>query len=259
VSYKAGNPGRSNIVVIYGGYSAQEPWVQKWVDQLALLKGDALGFGHLYAVQGPNDPGYSNHEIQNSKLAAHLGAGRAAAASSIVVIAHSSGTYVADELFRDVKSGTGGIPSDTASKISYFDLDGGGPGDETFVRQFHHLYFVWGYDARIGRESHNAEGMKSLGSSFASLGGAYKVVADGSGCDAHTSGGLWCMHDTLINTKPHNPEMYDLSDDYGDFTGTHHLVTSYLDSLSVGPTATVTPDPTESTTDDPDTDDSSGQ
>jgi hypothetical protein len=236
VAYRPASGG-SNVVIIYGGYTAQQDWVERWADELDRLKGDALGIGHLYAVQGPNEAGYANHEIQNSHLAAHLGAeGRASGASSVVVIAHSSGTYVADELFKDIKNGLGGVPADTVPKISYFDLDGGGPADAALVHRFAHTFFVWGWDARISRESHNAEGMKALGADYTQTGGAFKVVADGSGCDANTTGGRWCMHDTLINTRPHNPEMYDLKDDYGDFSGDHHLVTSYLDPLDPPPT-----------------------
>lgn len=232
VAYKHIGAG-SNVVIIYGGYTAQLEWVERWCNELYRVKGAALGLGHLYAVKGPNQSGYQNHEIENSRLAAHLGAnGIAATASSIAVIAHSSGTYVADELFRHVKTGTGGVPAGTASKISYFDLDGGGPGDSTFVRRFAHAYFVWAYDGVIRLESHNAGGMKSLGASYASIGGGFEVVADRSGCDRSVNGGLWCMHDALINTRPHNPRMYDLKNDYTDFTSGRALVTSYLSALA---------------------------
>lgn len=226
VAYKRLGTG-ANVVIIYGGYTAQLEWVERWCNELYRVKGAALGIGHLYAVKGPNQSGYQNHEIENSKLAAHLGAnGIAAGASSITVIAHSSGTYVADELFRYVKQGAGGVPASTPGKISYYDLDGGGPGDSALVHRFAHAYFVWAYDSVIRLESHNASGMKALGPRYS---GAFKVVADHSGCDRNVSpGGLWCMHDALINTRPHNPRMYDLKNDYTDFTNGRALVTSYL-------------------------------
>ena len=85
----------------------------------------------------------------------------------------------------------------------------------------------------IGRCSHNASGMRSLGAQYAELGGAYEVDATGSGCSRTASGGLWCLHDAVINTRPHNPTMYDLRRDYTTFSGApgRALVTSYLDVL----------------------------
>lgn len=221
----------ANVVIIYGGYTAQLEWVERWCNELYRVKGAALHLGHLYAVKGPNQSGYQGHEIENSRLASHLGANAIAAnASSILVIAHSSGTYVADEFFRYLKQNAGGVPATTPAKISYFDLDGGGPADSAFVRRLRHAYFIWAYDRVARLESHNASGMKSLGASYAALGGGYEVMADRSGCDRHVSGGLWCMHDALINTRPHDPRMYDLKNDYTNFTNGRALVTSYLPS-----------------------------
>src|SRR6185369_17952861 len=69
------------------------------------------------------------------------------------------------------------------------------------------------------------------------LGLAAVVDSDGSVCDPSAPGGLWCMHDALINSEPHNPRMYDLPQDYTDFSGAHRLVTSYLDPLSREPSS----------------------
>jgi hypothetical protein len=240
VSYKPVDPSLANVLIIYGGYTAQDKWVQRWCDEMIRVKNDTLGIGHLYAVKGPDTVGYSDHGISNSKLAAHLASeSRAQNATHVIVIAHSSGTYVADEFFSDVGSGSGGIPADTVGKIDYFDLDGGGPGNVALLKRYAHAHFVFGFDSTIKRYSHNADGMKSLGKEYASLGGGVQVNADGSSCDPSASGGLWCMHDTLINTKPHNPRMYDLARDYSDFAPPHGLVTSYLDSIA--PIAESTP------------------
>ena len=236
VTYKAFAGGGANVVIVYGGYLAAADWVQRWADEIDRVSGTALGIGHLYSVQGPNTAGYTNGEIQNSKLAAHLAASdRAAGASHVVVIAHSSGTYVADELLNQLEHGTGGVPADTLGKVELFNLDGGGVSDSALVHRLAHTYFVYGCDHAIGRCSHNADGMKSLGQTYASLGGGVEVRADGSGCDRSAAGGLWCLHDTLINTKPHNPAMYDLKRDYTDFAPPRQLVTSYLAPLLAEP------------------------
>jgi hypothetical protein len=235
VTYKpfGEQPARPNVLLVYGGYTAQDEWVQRWANELLRVKGEALGIGHLYAIKGPNQAGYANREIQNSKLAAHLALeGRAANATSLVTIAHSSGTYVADELLRMLRDGTGGIPQDTVGKVDLFNLDGGGVSNPTLLRQLSSAYFVLACDRAIGRCSHNASGMRSLGAQYASLGGAFEVNATGSGCSRTASGGLWCLHDTVINTRPHNPAMYDLKRDYTVFTGGRALVTSYLDPLT---------------------------
>lgn len=222
--------GGSNVLIVYGGYSAQDLYVERWADELVRAKNDVLGVGSLVAVRGPNQAGYQNREIANSKLAAYLGAnGRAQNAQSIVVIAHSSGTYVAAELLSMLKKGRGNVPSDTVSKITLFNLDGGGLDGST-VHAMHNAFFVYACDANLGRCSHNADSMKWLGGQYASAGGAIKVKANGSGCSS-SNGGLWCLHDTLITNKPHNPSHYDLARDYTDFSGSRHVVTSYLDSL----------------------------
>jgi hypothetical protein len=236
VSYKAFAGGGSDIVIVYGGYLADATWVQRWADEIDRALGTALAIGHLYSIQGPNTAGYTNGEIGNSKLAAHLATnGRAAGASHIAVLAHSSGTYVADELLHQLENGTGGAPADTLGKIHLFNLDGGGVSDSALLHKLARAYFVWGCDHTIDRCSHNSDGMKSLGQTYASLGGGVEVRADGSGCDKNASGGLWCLHDTLINSNPHNPTMYDLKRDYTDFAAPRHLMTSYLAPLTGDP------------------------
>jgi hypothetical protein len=236
VSYKslaalAADAGQqANVLVVYGGYTAQDVYVQRWADELVRVKGTALGITHLYAVRGPDDPGYANDEIENSKLVAHLASdGRAATAATIIVIAHSSGTYVADEFFRMLRAGRGGVSPSTIGKVALFNLDGGGVNDATTLQLMARAYFVFACDAVIDRCSHNADSMRTLGNEYAALGGAVAVVADGSQCSKKLAGGLWCLHDTLINTLPHNSANYDLRDDYTDFASPRHLVTSYLD------------------------------
>jgi hypothetical protein len=239
VAYKADREGvaGTNVMIVYGGYTAEDAWSQAWADAMYDGTAQTLGIGHLYAVKGPNTAGYTNREIQNSHLAAHLAQNdRAAHASSIIIVAHSSGTYVADELLNQLKNGTGGVPADTIGKIELFNLDGGGVADPELLQRFAHAYFVYSCDDALGICSHNADGMKSLGAQYASLGGALKVASTDSGCSTSVSpGGLWCMHDTLINTKPHNHTMYDLADDYTDFAAPRALVRSYLDVLTPPP------------------------
>lgn len=233
VSHKSFANG-SNVLLVYGGYTAQDLYVQRWANELYRARGAALGIGELYAVRGPNQSGYANREIQNSKIAAHLGAGgtngRAAKAATIVVVAHSSGTYVADELIAMLRTGSGGVPNDAIQKVALFNLDGGGVADPTTLRMMSNAYFVHACDPALDRCSRNSSSMKARGAQYASKGGALLVNAAQSGC-SRSDGGLWCLHDALITNRPHNPNMYDLRNDYTDFTAGREVVTSYLDVL----------------------------
>ena len=150
----------------------------------------------------------------------------------MIVVAHSSGTYVADELLRFVRDGYAGVPPETTAKIALFNLDGGGVSSGALLRSLRSAHFVYACDPLIERCSHNAGAMQALGEEHADLGGALAVDARGSGCSRQHSGGLWCLHDTVVTTRPHNPTSYDLRRDYTMFTDGRAVVTSYLDVLA---------------------------
>jgi hypothetical protein len=209
--------GGDNIVIVYGGYTATMQDSQGWVTQLTRVRLGPLGVGHMYAVQGPADPDYSQREIGNSELAAAL-ATQATPATDVIILAHSSGGFVADELFTFVNQGV-------MAKIAYFNLDGGSWAlTDTMVTTMRGVYFCGAHDSVAGY-SENWSSDQSLYSDFAGS-HLFLVDADGSGCDV---GAGWCLHDTLITTRPHDPTTYDLDDDYTDFTNGRQVVTSYVD------------------------------
>jgi hypothetical protein len=209
--------GGADIVIAYGGYTATDADSQAWVTQLTTVRLAQLGVGHLYAVRGPEDPDYAAREIGNSELAAAL-ATQASAASHVVVIAHSSGGFVADELFTFADSSV-------LAKIVYFNLDGGSWAlTDALVGSMGGVYFCNAHDSVAG-DSENTSSDESLHAEFAAS-HFFTVDADGSGCDV---GAGWCLHDTLIIDHPHDPTTYDLALDYTDFTGGRQVVTSYLD------------------------------
>lgn len=130
-----------------------------------------------------------------------------------------------------MRAGASGIDPATLAKVAFFNLDGGGL-DATTAAELGSAHFVYACDADIGRCSHNASTMKSQGARHAALGGALEVDATGSGCDGQARCGLWCLHDAMITTLPHDPVKYDLRQDYTDFvTQGRAVVTSYLDVL----------------------------
>jgi len=209
--------GGDDIVIAYGGYTATDQDSQAWVTQLTTVRLAQLGVGHLYAVRGPEDPDYAAREIGNSELAAAL-ATQSTPSSHIVIIAHSSGGFVADELF------TFADPS-VLSKIAYFNLDGGSWSlTNALVGSMQGVYFCNAHDSVAG-DSENTSSDESLHAEFPAS-HFFTVDADGSGCDV---GAGWCLHDTLIINHPHDPTTYDLALDYTDFTDGRQVVTSYID------------------------------
>jgi hypothetical protein len=208
----------ADILVTCGGYSAKDQDSRAWAMALAHSPSFAgLDIGPVYAARGPADASYGGHEIGNSKLVAAL-AGQVASARFIIVLGHSSGAFVADELITEA-------PPAVRSKIVYFALDGGTHSlTSSLISEMKAVYFVNAKDAAKG-ESHNASSMRSLHSEFHAS-HLFTVNANGSGCN---SGATWCLHDTLITTRPHNPNMFDLADDYQQFGGARKVVTSYID------------------------------
>jgi hypothetical protein len=209
--------GGNNIVIVYGGYTATDFDSESLVLELTATRLSALGVGIVYAVRGPEDPDYAAREIGNSELVTAIEP-QIAAADHLVIIAHSSGAFVADEFFTEATS-------TIISKIAYFDLDGGSWAlDETLVTSMQGVYFCDAHDSVAG-DSANTSSIESLYAEFAGS-HLYTVDADGSGCDV---GAVWCLHDTLITSRPHNPTTYDLDDDYTDFSGGRHVQTGYID------------------------------
>jgi len=206
-----------DIVIAYGGYTATDQDSQAWVTQMTSVRLAQLGVGHLYAVRGPEDPDYASREIGNSELAAALTT-QATAATHVIVIAHSSGGFVADELF------TFADPS-VIAKIAYFNLDGGSWAlTDALVGSMRGVYFCNAHDSVAG-DSENTSSDESLHAELPAS-HFFTVDADGSGCDV---GAGWCLHDTLITNHPHDPTTYDLALDYTDFTSGRQVVTSYID------------------------------
>lgn len=223
VSYTRAGTGEG-VLILYGGYTAQLGWVQGWASALHSSKLQSLGVGHVYAVQGPRDAGYGGREIGNTKLGAHLRA-NAPNATFVLVAAHSSGTYVAQELIGQIARS--GDASTWLGKMVYANLDGGYGLEAATARQMRKAVFVWGDDPRAGQSS-NAEVMKSLGGQYGAKGKTVRVDASGSGCNRAAK---WCLHDTVITSRPHNPAMYDLANDYVKFAGDRKVVTSWIEAV----------------------------
>ena len=211
VEYQQVNAG-SAFLIAYGGYSAEISYSSAWATELVDAMLGSAGVGRVYAVQGPEDPSYSAKEIGNSKLRAHL-ATIDDGVSPIIVVAHSSGTYVAHELLDQLDAaGSTGI----LSRISYANLDGGGTGlDDQIIGELGRVTFAYANDPTLADGySENHDSAIALGEDYAPKATTFEVTVPDTGCD---DGAGWCLHDVLITHRPHDPTFYDLADDYTDF------------------------------------------
>jgi hypothetical protein len=217
------NPLGDSMLLAYAGYNVDLAQAEAWATALYKATAMARGVRYIWAIQGPSDPLYSQLEIGNSKIAEALVPLVGSGTHFILVAAHSSGSYVAHELLEQLA--TGADPSNvTDGKLVYFDLDGGGGLTQAAIDRLRNLYFVSSHDGTT--LSPNYSGMSSLGSTYASKGGFYDNDADAAGCDP---GATWCVHMTLINTKPHDPTAANTALDYTDFAS-RPVCTSYIDT-----------------------------
>jgi hypothetical protein len=192
-----GNPLGTNAFIAYAGYDVDLAAAQAWATALYRATLRARGVRWVWAVQGPNNPAYSNLEIGNSKIVAALLPKVGPSTRFVLAVGHSSGSFVAHELLGQLEGGLdpNGV---TANRVVYFDLDGGQSGlSGPIVGRLKRAYFAASRDGATW--SPNAQAMKSLGATYAGAGGYYENDASGSGCNA---GATWCVHVTLITTKP---------------------------------------------------------
>jgi hypothetical protein len=217
------------IAIVYGGYTAQLTWVESWATELWKQRLAALGVGHVYAVQGPKDDSYSAQEIANSALARHLLERLPGPDAPIIVAAHSSGSFVAHELFGHLFVRGLDPEQRTRGRIVYYNLEGGGLGlDEVLVGSLKRAYFVTATDPVTKARAQNAGTAESLGATYPSAGGTLMLEVPDSGCAA--TAGRWCLHDAVVNTRPMNPTSYDLEHDYQLFSPAPRAVqTGWLD------------------------------
>ncbi len=219
------NPLGDSAALLYAGFGVDLAGARSWATALYRAELRARGVRQLWAVQGPSLAQYQNKEIGNSKIAELLVSEVSPATKFVLVLAHSSGSFVAHELFGQLAGGLD--PKDvTAGKIVYFDLDGGQSGlSAPIVARLRKAYFVSPLDAATGTAGFNTASMQSAGATYASAGGFFEVDASSSGCNA---GATACVHVSLVNARPHDPSTARLELDYGKFDAAHPVAVAYL-------------------------------
>jgi hypothetical protein len=220
-SKDAQNPLGNSMMIAYAGYDVSLASAEAWATALYEAALAKRGVRHIWAVQGPADPSYSQKEIGNSKIAATMIPMVDQDTHFVFVVGHSSGSFVAHELLDQLASGAdpNGV---TKNLVVYFDLDGGGGFTQGAIDRVKKAFFVGSHDGATLSPNH--ADMSYLGGLYASKGGFYDNDASKSGCNA---GAEWCVHVTLINTKPHDPSNADPLKDYSDFSG-RPVCTSYV-------------------------------
>lgn len=195
-----GDAGGVVFVGLSGWKITLEP-TEVWVDALDSSVLRASGARWIYAVQGPKDVFYKAKEIDLAALAASIGAHRP---ERVILAAHSSGAYVAHALLELLPEGP---------KVAYFNLDGGVEGFTKKARaRADRLVFVAATDRTVRTSTPHKAKMKEAATKF--RGEFLDVDATGSGC---RKGATWCMHMTLITTKPHDPKKAGGEIDYTDW------------------------------------------
>lgn len=202
----------NGVLIAYGGYTAKLAYSAAWAEELVDANLGAAGIGQIYAVQGPQDASYAAKEIANTKLRAHLATVDDGDAP-IVVVAHSSGSFVAHEMLGQMERA--GEQSRLA-RLDYYDLDGGGSGlTHAIAVDLHKLTFVYARDpSLVVGYSQNHITAVALAGAYAPMATSFQVTVPGSGCG---DGAGWCLHDLLVTHRPHDHWSYDLADDYTDF------------------------------------------
>jgi hypothetical protein len=217
-----GRTGVYGTFVAYGGWGVKEAWARAWVDEVYRTALATRGIRYLCAVRGPATVDYAGREIGNAALAAHL---LTRPRGLVIVAAHSSGSFVAHELFAELAD-LGARGAGLLGRMVYYDLDGGESGlTPAIVEQLRRAYFVYAEDSTTGTQSANAATMMALGTRYAAEGGVLAVNASRSGCRA---GAKWCLHDALVTERPHNPESFDLERDYQGFLPDRPAAVAYL-------------------------------
>jgi hypothetical protein len=227
----------TDLFLGFGGWTVQPGWATTWITALDSARLHALGVRHLYAIMGPKDADYASREIETTALARHIVnlVSTIPTVRRIIVAAHSSGAYVAHEFFYYMyDSAAADSHGVTFDKILYFNLDGGigngGSGfpiSQTIANRLGHIFAVYATDGNTGISSPNRAEMQQLGGLFGAKSQQMQLWVNGSGCT-----GQWCVHETLINLRPHKTNTYDLQNDYTDFGTNRPVSTGYLDFLT---------------------------
>lgn len=230
----------NNIFIGFGGWRTEQKWVNTWLEALYASSLKELNIKHIFSVKGPDDVCYSNKETDLLKLANYVTNILRSNYfyDTVIVAAHSSGSFVAHELF-DVLYGQEGIASDSSydNRIIYFNLDGG-TGSSTcgtritkdIAKKLQKIYAVAVFDSSNNIYSQNINAMRELADSFGEK--SEQIILNGNTTGCHSPG---CLHSSVIIKSPHDPTIFKLESDYTTFSPEKPVQDEYLRVLRQKP------------------------
>jgi len=209
------------FLLAFGGFNWLQGDTQIWADNVAASGNlNQFGINSAFATKGPKSSSYNDREIQTSHIVNHLKSlgNRCTHQKSFgIIIAHSSGAFVANDFVAQLHNG--GVPN-WSKRLVYFNLDGGGNFlNGAAVDNLARLYPSSA--SHGGLRAPNYSAMTSMASGYK----ARFLDLDGasSGCAA-----TWCMHMVLVNQHPYNPNNWDMRD-IRYVNAQHPCQHSYLD------------------------------
>ncbi len=226
------NNSNRDILICFAGWSVKQAWAENWALKLWEAKLRDNGIGNLYAVKGPKDVFFESSEIATDSLAMHLknllNENEPIDSLKIVVVAHSSGSFVAHRFFSFLDANPAW--QDPLGKITYYNLDGAissaTPGTtltKTLSDKLKDIFAVYAYEETEKIGSPNKNEMQKMVLLYPEKVTAIELKSSNSGCKDP-----WCVHDLLINEMPHDPNGFDLERDYLEINEQHPVNVQYF-------------------------------
>jgi len=226
------NNSNKDILICFAGWSVEQAWVENWAWNLWEAKLRDHGTGNVYAVKGPRDVFFESAEIATDSLALHLKnllkENERMDTLKIVVVAHSSGSFVAHHFFSVLN--TNPVWQDLLGKITYYNLDGaissathGTTLTKTLSDKLKQIFAVYAYEETEKIASPNKNEMQKMVLLYPEKVTAIELKSSNSGCKDP-----WCVHDLLINAKPHDSNGFDLEKDYNEINEQHPVNGHYF-------------------------------
>ncbi len=223
---QAGAPDAPHVVV-FAGWTVRPEWAWHWLQELQSAAWAGQSMGLRCAVRGPSDASFVAKDIDTAAFASFLRKQIPAGKAPLTFIAHSSGAFVAQHLLQQLRK-QGAV--ELLQRIRYITLDGAiGRGDRELdadlVRQLASVQAVLAQHGPQGMESANAGAMRELALRYPGRVRLQVLDASDSGCQPRAR---WCLHQVLINRRPHDPVNFDLARDYGQIDSENPVQWDYL-------------------------------
>lgn len=205
------NNDKKNILLTFAGWSVKLEWAENWSKCISSAMN--LSNYQIISVKGPDDVFYKNKDnINVDSLATYF---IVRDYDTVIVIAHSSGSYVAQNFFHVLYQKD--KVKKNKNKFFYFNLDGGvGDNDNQtlltseIANYLNKIHTVYVYDELSDTYSPNFQEMIEIGKNYINA-ETIKLIPKEQICNAKAK---WCLHDYLINLYPFNKDKFDLEKDY---------------------------------------------